>query len=79
MTLKKMYTNKPIIITEDNPTTVPEKDDKKRIKNLEDEVRQLKEQLHKMASALQLNSRQFRRTTTDINNLTTAIHNVKRG
>lgn len=79
--MKKMYTNKPIVVTESesNLTIITEKDDKKRIKTLEDEVRQLKEQLHKMASALQLNSRQFRRTTTDINNLTTAIHNVKRG
>ena len=76
-----MYTNKPIVVTESesNLTIITEKDDKKRIKTLEDEVRQLKEQLHKMASALNLNSRQFRRTTTDINNLTTAIHNVKRG
>jgi predicted nucleic acid-binding Zn-ribbon protein len=79
--MKKMYTNKPIVVTESesNLTIITEKDDKKRIKTLEDEVRQLKEQLHKMASALNLNSRQFRRTTTDINNLTTAIHNVKRG
>lgn len=75
--MKKMYTNKPILITESNPTTIPEKDDKKRIKNLEDEVRHLKEQLHKMASALNLNSRQFRRATTDINNLTTAIRSHK--
>jgi len=32
--MKKMYTNKPIIITEDNPTTIPEKDDKKESKTL---------------------------------------------
>ena len=70
-----MYTNKPIVITEDNPTTIPEKDDKKRIKTLEDEVRQLKEQVHKMASALQLNSRQIRRQNTDIHNVNTVLRN----
>jgi hypothetical protein len=70
-----MYTNKPIVITESesNLTIITEKDDKKRIKTLEDEVRQLKEQLHKMASALNLNSRQLRRQNTDIHNVTTAL------
>jgi len=73
--MKKMYTNKPIVVTESesNLTIITEKDDKKRIKTLEDEVRQLKEQLHKMASALNLNSRQLRRQNTDIHNVTTAL------
>ena len=74
-----MYSNKPIIETEIVEFDKKELDAEKRIKNLEDKVRFLSEQMHKMASALQINSRQFRRTTTDINNLTTAIHNVKRG
>ena len=73
--MKKMYTNKPIVVTESesNLTIITEKDDKKRIKTLEDEVRQLKEQLHKMASTLSLNSRQIRRQNTDIHNVTTVL------
>lgn len=74
-----MYSNKPVIETGIVEFDQKEVDINKRIKNLEDKVRVLSEQMHKMASALQLNSRQFRRTTTDINNLTTAIHSVKRG
>jgi chaperonin cofactor prefoldin len=74
-----MYSNKPVIETEIIEFDKKELDAEKRIKNLEDKVRVLSEQLHKMASALQINSRQFRRTTTDINNLTTAIHGIKRG
>ena len=74
-----MYTNKPVIETEIVEFDKKELDAEKRIKNLEDKVRVLSEQLHKMASALQINSRQFRRTTTDINNLTTAMHSIKRG
>ena len=74
-----MYSNKPVIETEIVEFDKKEPDAEKRIKKLEDTVRHLSEQVHKMASALSLNSRQFRRTTTDINNLTTAIHNVKKG
>ena len=78
--MKKMYTNKPVIDTESLLEPIPNNmDSEKRIKFLEDKVRLLSEQLHTMASALQINSRQFRRTTTDINNLTTAIHGIKRG
>lgn len=73
--MKKMYTNKPIVVTENNQPVVQEKDDKKRIKTLEDEVRQLKEQVHKMASALALNSRQIRRQNTDIHNVNTVLRN----
>lgn len=74
-----MYSNKPVIETGIVEFDQKEVDTNKRIKNLEDKVRLLSEQIHKLASALQLNSRQFRRTTTDINNLTAAIHSVKRG
>jgi chaperonin cofactor prefoldin len=56
-----------------------ELDAEKRIKNLEDKVRMLSEQLTTITSALNLSSRQFRRATTDINNLTTAMHGIKRG
>lgn len=70
-----MYINKPIVVTENNQPVVQEKDDKKRIKTLEDEVRQLKEQVHKMASALALNSRQIRRQNTDIHNANTVLRN----
>ena len=71
--LKKMYIKKANIVTENNQPTVQEQDDKKRIKTLEDEVRQLKEQVNKLTSAQQLNSRQIRRQNTDINNVTTAL------
>ena len=74
-----MYTNKPVIETEIVEFDKKELDSEKRIKVLEERVRMLSEQVHKLATALELNSRQFRRTTADINNLTTAIHNVKRG
>lgn len=75
--MKKMYTNKPILETEIVEFDKKELDAEKRIKNLEDKVRMLSESVNTMATALALNSRQFRRATTDINNLTTAIHNHK--
>ena len=68
-----MYIKEANIVTENNQPIVREQDDKKRIKTLEDEVRQLKEQVHKMASALALNSRQIRRQNTDIHNVTTVL------
>jgi hypothetical protein len=74
-----MYTNKPVLETEIVEFDKKELDAEKRVKVLEEKVRVLSEQVHKMATALELNSRQFRRATTDINNLTAAIHNVKRG
>jgi TolA-binding protein len=75
ITVKKMYTNKPDAITENEQPVIKEQDDKKKIKTLEDEVRQLKEQISKLISAQQLNSRQIRRQNTDIHNVTTAIRN----
>jgi hypothetical protein len=78
--MKKMYTNKPMLDTESLLESTPSTtDSEKRVKVLEEKVRMLSEQLHKMATALELNSRQFRRATTDINNLTTAMHGIKRG
>ena len=77
--MKPMYTNKPVIETEIAEFNQIDANSEKRIEKLENTVRHLSEQLHKMATALELNSRQFSRTTTDINNLTTAIHSVKRG
>lgn len=68
-----MYTNKPVIETEIIEFDKKELDAEKRIKNLEDKVRVLSEQLHKLASTLNLNSRQIRRQNTDINNVTTAV------
>ncbi len=73
--LKKMYIKEASIVTESSQPIVREQDDKKRIKTLEDEVRQLKEQIHKLSNAQQLSSRQIRRQNTDINNVTTAIRN----
>jgi predicted nucleic acid-binding Zn-ribbon protein len=73
--MKNMYTKKSPETTESNQPVIKEQDDKKRIKTLEDEVRQLKEQVHKMASALALNGRQIRRQNTDIHNVNTVLRN----
>ena len=74
--MKKMYTNKPVIDTETLLESAPSNtDSEKRIKVLEEKVRMLSEQLHKMATALELNSRQLRRQNTDIHNVTTVIRN----
>jgi len=72
-----MYANKPIVETGVVEFDKTELDSKKRIKKLEDTVRQLSEQVHKMASALELNSRQIRRQNTDINNVTTVLRSHK--
>jgi hypothetical protein len=74
--MKKMYTNKSVIETESLLESAPSNtDSEKRIKFLENKVSQLSEQLHKMATALELNSRQLRRQNTDIHNVTTVIRN----
>ncbi len=70
-----MYSNKPVIETGVVEFDQKEVDTDKRIKNLEDKVRLLSEQIHKLASALQLNSRQMRRANTDITNITTVLRN----
>ena len=70
-----MYTNIPDLETEVVEFNQKELDSEKRIKVLEEKVRMLSEQLHKMASALDLNSRQLRRQNTDISNVTTVIRN----
>lgn len=74
--MKKMYTNKPGVetVTMDS-AEFANMDDKKRIRYLEDKVRQLSEQLNRMATALSLNSRQIRRQNTDIHNVTTILRN----
>jgi predicted nucleic acid-binding Zn-ribbon protein len=68
-----MYTNIPDLETEVVEFNQKEPDSEKRIKVLEEKVRMLSEQLHKMATALELNSRQLRRQNTDINNVTTVL------
>jgi hypothetical protein len=74
--MKKMYTNKPVLGTESLLESSPSNiDSEKRIKFLENKVSQLSEQLHKMATALELNSRQLRRQNTDIHNVSTVIRN----
>ena len=70
-----MYSNKPVVETGIVEFDQKELDAEKRIKNLEDKVRLLSEQIHKMASALQLNSRNLRRANTDITNITTVLRN----
>lgn len=69
------YTNKPLVETEVIEFSQTEQDSGKRIKVLEDKVRQLSEQVHKLASALALNSRQIRRQNTDIHNVNTVLRN----
>lgn len=69
-----MYSNKPIIETTETFKTKTVGTDR-RIDELEAQVRKLTEQIHQMASALQLNSRQMRRANTDITNLTTVLRN----
>jgi len=70
-----MYSNKPIVETAivefDKDTTNYDR----RIEKLENTVRQLSEQIHKMATALELNSRQIRRQNTDIHNVNTVLRN----
>ena len=70
-----MYINKSVTEGETSQPVIQEQDDKKRIKTLEDEVRQLKEQVNRMASALALNNRQIRRQNTDIHNVNTVLRN----
>lgn len=72
---KVMYSNKPIVETEVVEFDQKELDMNKRIKNLEDKVRLLSEQIHKISTALQLNSRNLRRANTDITNITTVLKN----
>lgn len=75
MTKKAMYTNKPIVETEIVEFDKTATNQDKRIQKLEDTVRQLSEQLHRMATALELNSRQIRRQNTDIHNVSTVLKN----
>ncbi len=75
--MKPMYTNKPLIETEIVEFDKKELDAEKRVKVLEEKVRLLSEQMHKMATALELNSRQLRRQNTDIHNVTTVLRNHK--
>ena len=70
-----MYSNKPVVETSIIEFDQKEVDSEKRIKVLEDKVRQLSEQVHKLASALALNSRQLRRQNTDIHNVNTVLRN----
>lgn len=67
-----MYSNKPVVETKETFAT-KSSDQQKRIDELESQVRNLTEQVHKLASALQLNSRQMRRANTDITNITTVL------
>lgn len=73
--MKKMYTNKPLVETKVIEFDQNEINSEKRIKNLEDKVRLLSEQVHRLASELQLNSRQIRRQNTDIHNVTAVVRN----
>jgi predicted nucleic acid-binding Zn-ribbon protein len=73
--MKNMYTKKSPETTESNQPVIKEQDDKKKIKTLEDEVRQLKEQVSRLTAAQALNSRQIRRQNTDVHNINTVLRN----
>ena len=70
-----MYSNKPIVETAVVEFDKTSTNYNRRIEKLEDTVRHLSEQLHKMASALELNNRNMRRANTDITNITTVLRN----
>lgn len=73
--MKKMYTNKPLIEASELDRPTDNLDNEKRIKYLEDRVRQLTEQMNRMAAAIELNGRQLRRQNTDIHNVNTVLRN----
>lgn len=71
-----MYLAKPKIDIEDSvDTTTKTMSDEKKIKSLEENVRRLNEQVAKLSTAQQLNSRQIRRQNTDIHNVNTVLRN----
>lgn len=70
-----MYTNKPLVETTEDIVGPNVPNYTRQIEHLEDKVRQLSEQVHKIATALELNSRQIRRQNTDIHNVTTVLRN----
>ena len=67
MTMNKMYSSKDV--ETEQPTTLTETSaNDKRIKQLEDRVRHLTEQVHKMASMIELNTKQIRKHNTNTQN-----------
>ena len=73
--MKKMYTNRPLIEASEIERPTENLDSEKRIKFLEDRVRQLTEQVNRMAAAIELNGRQIRRQNTDIHNVNAVLRN----
>ena len=73
--MTKMYTNKPLIEATEIDSTTEHLANEKRIKFLEDRVRQLTEQMNRMAAAIELNGKQIRRQNTDIHNVNTVLRN----
>ena len=73
--MKKMYTSKPLIESSEIDSPTEHLANEKRIKFLEDRVRQLTEQMNRMAAAIELNGRQIRRQNTDIHNVNTVLRN----
>ena len=71
--MKKMYTSKPLIESSEIDSPTEHLANEKRIKFLEDRVRQLTEQVNRMGAALALNGRQIRRQNTDINSINTVV------
>jgi len=71
--VKKMYTSKPLIESSEIDSPTEHLANEKRIKFLEDRVRQLTEQVNRMGAALALNGRQIRRQNTDINSINTVV------
>ena len=71
--MTKMYTNKPLIEATEFDSPTEHLANEKRIKFLEDRVRQLTEQMNRMAAAIELNGKQIRRQNTDIHNVNTVL------
>jgi predicted nucleic acid-binding Zn-ribbon protein len=73
--MKKMYAAKTTKPNDKLDTDAKPATDEKKIKTLEETVRQLSEQVAKLTTAQQLSSRQIRRQNTDIHNVTTSLRN----
>jgi predicted nucleic acid-binding Zn-ribbon protein len=70
-----MYTTKPLIETTEFDSE--NQTNEKRIKFLEDKVRQLTEQLNRVAAAIELNGKQIRRQNSNIQNVNSSLSSLR--
>ncbi len=73
--MTKMYTTKPLIETTEFDSE--NQTNEKRIKFLEDKVRQLTEQLNRVAAAIELNGKQIRRQNSNIQNVNSSLSSLR--